>query len=79
MISKTNFTKYRVLLRFDQKDLNVKTFSTAFKRGKNCHKGKSFYFWQTISKRPHLIELAFKKATWQSLGEIQITYCCRTL
>jgi len=26
---------------------------------------KSFYFWQTVSKRPNLDDVAFKKAKWQ--------------
>ncbi len=35
------------------------------KEQKNCEMAKPFYFWQTVSKRPNLEDLAFKKAKWQ--------------
>jgi hypothetical protein len=40
---------------------------------------KSFYIWKTISKRPNLDDLAFKKAKWQpcssmALGEVFTTH-----
>jgi hypothetical protein len=43
-------------------DLKIYYFCQHFKKAKNA---QTFYFWQTVSKRPNLADLAFKKAKWQ--------------
>jgi len=45
--------------------LNYTIFVNIKKRPKNGQMAKPFYFWQTVSKRPILADLAFKKAKWQ--------------
>ncbi len=50
------------MLRFvENMPLNILFLST-FKKGQMA---KPFYFWQTVSKRQNLEDLAFKKAKWQ--------------
>jgi len=36
----------------------------------NIQKAKSFYFWQTVSKRPNLDDLVFQKANWQPCAKL---------
>jgi len=42
--------------------LKYTIFDNIKKRPKNGQMAKPFYFWQTVSKRPNLVDLAFKKA-----------------
>jgi len=45
--------------------LKYTIFDNIPKRPKNGQMAKQFYFWQTDSKKPNLVDLAFKKPKWQ--------------
>ncbi len=41
--------------------LKIYYFCQHSKRSKNGQMAKPFYFWQTVSKRPNLVDLALKR------------------
>jgi len=50
---------------FPKQDLKYTIFFNINKRPKNCQMTKPFCFWQKVSKRPNLDDLAFKNTKWQ--------------